>query len=198
MDYRARLVNSIASLRESLLTEVWRSVEWAKFSPIVQGDLTVPHDANPASDKRARTCSRCRDGRGPGFKAPHKPERGAASHTADHGSTRGKRPGPPGGRTAAVVETPRLSGRGPGRSRPSSPRYRAASLGPRVHLREAQPPRGNHAGGHGPSVMAPHDVAVARWVAAGSTHHLHIEAAGGGLRLGNTRSRSLRRVVDTT
>ncbi len=46
--YRREAVPRIASLRERLLTEVWKSVDLGlRCSPLVEGDLTVHIDANP-------------------------------------------------------------------------------------------------------------------------------------------------------
>jgi uncharacterized protein len=94
--YRRDTVPRISSLRERLLTEVWKSVELGlKFSPIVKGELTVHIDANPVVSHKSSAYVQELVGLvvGQGFKALIKPESWAASHTADHVvRTRGKRP----------------------------------------------------------------------------------------------------------
>ena len=109
--YRRDSVPRIASLRERLLTEVWRSVELGlKFSPIVKGDLTVHIDANPVVQHKSSAYVQELVGLvvGQGFKALIKPESWAASHTADHVvRTRGKRPQPPAGWPLARTRTPK-------------------------------------------------------------------------------------------
>ncbi len=48
--YRREVVRRIRSLRERLLTEVWKSVDLAlMLSPLVKGELTVHIDANPVT-----------------------------------------------------------------------------------------------------------------------------------------------------
>ena len=104
--YRWDAVPRIASLRERLLREVWRSVELSlSLTDVVPGPLSVHIDANPVVRHRSSAYVQELVGLvvGQGFKALIKPESWAASHTADHVvRTRGKRPeGPP------VVRPPR-------------------------------------------------------------------------------------------
>ena len=57
--YRREVVPRIASLRERLLREVWRSVELGLlFSPIVSGELSVRIDASPGVTHRRSACVR--------------------------------------------------------------------------------------------------------------------------------------------
>jgi uncharacterized protein len=85
--YRREVVPRIASLRERLLSEVWKSVELGlQFSPIVKGDLTVHIDANPVVAHKSSRYVQELVGLvvGQGFKALIKPESWAATHAADH------------------------------------------------------------------------------------------------------------------
>ena len=85
--YRREVVPRIKSLRERLLTEVWKSVDLGlQFSPIVAGDLTVHIDANPVETHKSSAYVQELVGLvvGQGFKAAIKPESWAASHAADH------------------------------------------------------------------------------------------------------------------
>jgi predicted RNase H-related nuclease YkuK (DUF458 family) len=73
--YRREGVPRIASLRERLLAEVWKSVDLGlRCSPLVKGDLTVHIDAKPVVGLVV----------GQGFKALIKPRNWAASCCADH------------------------------------------------------------------------------------------------------------------
>jgi len=94
--YRRTVVPRIASLRERLLKEVWRSVDLGlQFSPIVNGELSVHIDANPVVTHKSSAYVQELVGLvvGQGFKALIKPESWAASHAADHVvRTRGKLP----------------------------------------------------------------------------------------------------------
>jgi len=85
--YRREVVPRIASLRQRLLMEVWKSVELGlQFSPLVSGELSVHIDANPVVQYRSSAYVQELVGLvvGQGFKALIKPESWAASHTADH------------------------------------------------------------------------------------------------------------------
>ncbi len=85
--YRSEVVPRIRSLRERLLTEVWRSVDLGlQLSPIVCGDLSVHIDANPVAAYKSSAYVQELVGLvvGQGFKAVIKPDSWAASHTADH------------------------------------------------------------------------------------------------------------------
>jgi predicted RNase H-related nuclease YkuK (DUF458 family) len=85
--YRREVMPRIHSLRERLLSEVWRSVDLGlKFSPIVKGELTVHIDANPVVSHKSSAYVQELVGLvvGQGFKALIKPESWAASHAADH------------------------------------------------------------------------------------------------------------------
>jgi predicted RNase H-related nuclease YkuK (DUF458 family) len=85
--YRKETVPRIASLRERLLKEVWKSVELGlQLSPIVKGDLTVHIDANPVVAHKSSAYVQELVGLvvGQGFKALIKPHSWAASHAADH------------------------------------------------------------------------------------------------------------------
>ncbi len=85
--YRREATPRIASLRERLLKEVWRSVELGlQLSPVVVGDLTVHVDANPVVSHRSSAYVQELVGLvvGQGFKALIKPDSWAASHAADH------------------------------------------------------------------------------------------------------------------
>lgn len=85
--YRRDVVPRMASLRERLLTEVWKSVDLGlAFSPVVKGELTVHIDANPVVTHRSSQYVHELVGLvvGQGFKALIKPESWAATHTADH------------------------------------------------------------------------------------------------------------------
>jgi uncharacterized protein len=94
--YRREVVPRIASLRERLLREVWKSVDLGlQFSPIVKGELTVHIDANPVVTHKSSAYIQELVGLvvGQGFKALIKPESWAASHAADHVvRTQGKLP----------------------------------------------------------------------------------------------------------
>ena len=94
--YRREVVPRITSLRERLLTEVWKSVDLGlHFSPIVSGDLSVHIDANPVVAYKSSAYVQELVGLvvGQGFKALIKPESWAASHAADHiVRTQGKLP----------------------------------------------------------------------------------------------------------
>jgi len=85
--YRREVVPRIASLRERLLREVWKSVDLGlQFSPIVKGDLSVHIDANPVVTHKSSAYVQELVGLvvGQGFKALIKPHSWAASHAADH------------------------------------------------------------------------------------------------------------------
>ena len=85
--YRREVVPRIRSLRERLLTEVWKSVDLGlQLAPIVKGDLTVHIDANPVVAHKSSAYVQELVGLvvGQGFKALIKPESWAASHAADH------------------------------------------------------------------------------------------------------------------
>ena len=85
--YRRDTVPRISSLRERLLTEVWKSVDLGlQCSPIVKGDLSVHIDANPVVTHKSSAYVQELVGLvvGQGFKALIKPESWAASHAADH------------------------------------------------------------------------------------------------------------------
>ena len=106
--YRREVVPRITSLRERLLTEVWKSVDLGlQFSPLVAGELTVHIDASPPAtvgEERGGAMPRRAEDANPvvahkssayvqelvglvvgqGFKALIKPESWAASHAADH------------------------------------------------------------------------------------------------------------------
>jgi uncharacterized protein len=85
--YRKETVPRIASLRERLLQEVWKSVDLGlQLSPLVPGELTVHIDANPVVAHKSSAYVQELVGLvvGQGFKALIKPESWAASHAADH------------------------------------------------------------------------------------------------------------------
>jgi predicted RNase H-related nuclease YkuK (DUF458 family) len=85
--YRREIVPRIASLRERLLKEVWKSVDLGlQFSPVVVGDLTVHIDANPVVAHKSSQYVQELVGLvvGQGFRALIKPESWAATHAADH------------------------------------------------------------------------------------------------------------------
>jgi predicted RNase H-related nuclease YkuK (DUF458 family) len=85
--YRKETVPRIASLRERLLKEVWKSVDLGlQLSPIVKGELTVHIDANPVVAHKSSAYVHELVGLvvGQGFKALIKPHSWAASHAADH------------------------------------------------------------------------------------------------------------------
>lgn len=85
--YRREVVPRITSLRERLLTEVWKSVDLGlQFTSIVAGELTVHIDANPVVAYKSSAYVQELVGLvvGQGFKALIKPESWAASHAADH------------------------------------------------------------------------------------------------------------------
>jgi predicted RNase H-related nuclease YkuK (DUF458 family) len=85
--YRREVVPRISSLRERLLTEVWKSVDLGlQFSGVVAGDLTVHIDANPVVAHKSSAYVQELVGLvvGQGFKALIKPDSWAASHAADH------------------------------------------------------------------------------------------------------------------
>ncbi len=94
--YRREAVPRIASLRERLLTEVWKSVDLGlRCSPLVKGDLTVHIDANPVVAHKSSAYVQELVGLvvGQGFKALIKPRSWAASSCADHiVRSRGKMP----------------------------------------------------------------------------------------------------------
>jgi predicted RNase H-related nuclease YkuK (DUF458 family) len=93
--YRREAVPRIRSLRERLLTEVWKSVDLGlRLSPIVPGALTVHIDANPVVSHKSSAYVQELVGLvvGQGFRALIKPESWAASHAADHAVRKGLRP----------------------------------------------------------------------------------------------------------
>ncbi len=94
--YRRDSMPRIASLRERLLTEVWRSVDLGlRCSPFVKGDLTVHIDANPVVAHKSSAYVQELVGLvvGQGFRALIKPRSWAASSCADHiVRSRGKLP----------------------------------------------------------------------------------------------------------
>ncbi len=85
--YRREAVPRIDSLRERLLTEVWKSVDLGlRCSPLVRGELTVHIDANPVVAHKSSAHVQELVGLvvGQGFKALIKPRSWAASCCADH------------------------------------------------------------------------------------------------------------------
>jgi predicted RNase H-related nuclease YkuK (DUF458 family) len=85
--YSREVVPRIASLRERLLKEVWRSVELGlKLSAVVSGELSIHIDANPVVIHKSSAYVQELVGLvvGQGFKALIKPQSWAASHAADH------------------------------------------------------------------------------------------------------------------
>jgi hypothetical protein len=85
--YRKETVPRIASLRERLLQEVWKSVDLGlQLTPLVPGELTVHIDANPVVAHKSSAYVHELVGLvvGQGFKALIKPDSWAASHAADH------------------------------------------------------------------------------------------------------------------
>lgn len=96
--YRREVVSRIKSLRERLLTEVWKSCELGlELSPIVKGELTVHIDANPVVKHKSSAYVQELVGlvMAQGFKALIKPDSWAATHAADHiVRTAGKMPAP--------------------------------------------------------------------------------------------------------
>jgi uncharacterized protein len=85
--YHREVVPRITSLRQRLLTEVWKSVDLGlDFTSIVNGELTVHIDANPVVAYKSSAYVQELVGLvvGQGFKALIKPESWAASHAADH------------------------------------------------------------------------------------------------------------------
>lgn len=85
--YHREVVPRITSLRQRLLTEVWKSVDLGlDFTSIVNGELTVHIDANPVVAYKSSAYVQELVGLvvGQGFKALIKPESWAATHTADH------------------------------------------------------------------------------------------------------------------
>jgi predicted RNase H-related nuclease YkuK (DUF458 family) len=85
--YRREVVPRVASLRERLLLEVWKSVDLGLlFSPLVKGELTVHIDANPVVRHKSSQYVQELVGLvvGQGFRAAIKPESWAATHAADH------------------------------------------------------------------------------------------------------------------
>jgi predicted RNase H-related nuclease YkuK (DUF458 family) len=93
--YRREAVPRITSLRERLLTEVWKSVDLGlQFTPIVPGELTVHIDANPVVSHKSSAYVQELVGLvvGQGFRALIKPESWAASHAADHAVRKGPLP----------------------------------------------------------------------------------------------------------
>ena len=112
--YRRENVPRIPSLRERLLTEVWKSVDLGlRCSPLVEGDLTVHIDANPVVAHKSSAYVQELVGLvvGQGFKALIKPRSWAASCCADHiVRSGGKVPSPPSqdaraGRSGAGLQT---------------------------------------------------------------------------------------------
>lgn len=84
--YRQETVRRIASLRERLLSEVWRSVDLGlRCSPFVGGELTVHIDANPVVAHRSSAYVQELVGLvvGQGFRALIKPRSWAATCCAD-------------------------------------------------------------------------------------------------------------------
>ncbi len=84
--YVRESVRRIASLRERLLREVWRSVSLGiELEAVVPGDLTVHIDANPVVTHKSSAHVQELVGLvvGQGFKAAIKPEAWAATHCAD-------------------------------------------------------------------------------------------------------------------
>lgn len=76
----------IASLRERLLKEVWKSVELGmQLAPVVGGELNIHVDANPSERHMSSKYVQELVGLvvGQGFKALIKPESWAATHAAD-------------------------------------------------------------------------------------------------------------------
>jgi uncharacterized protein len=85
--YSREVVPRIASLRERLLQETWRSVDLGmQLTGIVPGDLTVHIDANSVETHRSNQYVHELVGLvvGQGFNALIKPDAWAASHAADH------------------------------------------------------------------------------------------------------------------
>ena len=85
--YAREVVPRIASLRERLLKETWRSVDLGlQLSPSIPGELTVHIDANPVLKHKSSAYLQELVGYvvGQGFKAVHKPSAFVASHVADH------------------------------------------------------------------------------------------------------------------
>ncbi len=84
--YVRESVRRIASLRERLLREVWRSVSLGiELEAVVPGELTVHIDANPVVTHKSSAHVQELVGLvvGQGFKAAIKPEAWAATHCAD-------------------------------------------------------------------------------------------------------------------
>jgi predicted RNase H-related nuclease YkuK (DUF458 family) len=84
--YTRSSVRRIASLRERLLQEVWRSVSLGlELTSLVPGELTVHIDANPVVTHKSSAHVQELVGLvvGQGFKAAIKPEAWAATHCAD-------------------------------------------------------------------------------------------------------------------
>ena len=112
--YRREVVPRITSLRERLLTEVWKSVDLGlQFSPVVEGELTVHIDANPVVKHKSSAYVQELVGLvvGQGFKALIKPEAWAATHAADHVvRTHGKLPRNDIGPASAVQSTAQSEG----------------------------------------------------------------------------------------
>lgn len=94
--YSREVVPRIASLRERLLRETWRSVELGlSVTSIVPGDLSVHIDANPVVKHQSSQYLQELVGLvvGQGFSAVIKPDAWCASHAADHiVRTHGKMP----------------------------------------------------------------------------------------------------------
>lgn len=94
--YCREVVPRIASLRERLLKETWKSVDLGlQLSPVVPGELTVHIDANPVVKHKSSQYVQELVGLvvGQGFKAEIKPRAWAASCAADHiVRTKGKVP----------------------------------------------------------------------------------------------------------
>ena len=81
------VVPRIASLRERLLKETWRSVDLGmQLTGIVPGELTVHIDANSVETHKSHQYVQELVGLvvGQGFNAVIKPDAWAASHAADH------------------------------------------------------------------------------------------------------------------
>ena len=84
--YRREVVPRISSLRERLLTEVWKSVDLGlQCSPVVAGELSVHIDANPVVTHKSSAYVQELVGLvvSQGFRAAIKPESWAATHAAD-------------------------------------------------------------------------------------------------------------------
>lgn len=85
--YSREVTPRIASLRERLLKEVWRSVDLGlALEPHVKGELTISIDVNTSIKHRSTAYLQELTGLvvGQGFKVLVKPDAFAASHVADH------------------------------------------------------------------------------------------------------------------